>query len=158
MWIRAAREDDTAVIAAFNRAMAHETEHLELPESRVLAGVQGLLQRPDYGRYYLAEIDGQIAGQTMITFEWSDWRNGVFWWLQSVYVHPDFRRAGVFKALYRHIEQEARADNTCCGLRLYVEESNGKAQQTYAALGMTPRDYRLFEVDFTADAAGSTQI
>lgn len=111
-------------------------------------GVTAALQDPRKGRYYLAVEGDRVVGQTMITFEWSDWRNGTFWWLQSVYVDPAYRQRGVFRLLFRTIEQEARADAGVCGIRLYVEGDNLRAQQTYAALGMDMRAYRFCEIDF----------
>jgi ribosomal protein S18 acetylase RimI-like enzyme len=84
----------------------------------------------------------------MITYEWSDWRNGLFWWIQSVYVEPRFRSQGVFKALYRHVEHLARTTPGVCGLRLYVENSNSQAQEIYQRLGLQRTAYQMFEVDF----------
>ena len=92
-----------------------------------------------------AEIDGRIAGQTMITVEWSDWRNGFFWWIQSVYVRAEFRRKGVFQAIYRHIQTRAKAEEDVCGIRLYVYHDNQRAMETYNSLGMVESEYRFFE-------------
>ena len=147
--IRPAELRDRDVIAQFNNLIAEETEDKSLDLSRLGLGVEALLANPALGRYFVAEIDGQVVGQIMHTFEWSDWRNGVFWWIQSVYVAPHARRGGVFSALFRHLESLARADDGVCGLRLYVEHGNDRAQQTYSHLGMHDAGYRVMEVDFT---------
>ncbi len=146
--IRQALPADAATIAGFNAAMARETEHLELDPARLRAGVQALLEDSAKGFYILAETGAAIAGQMMITFEWSDWRSGAFWWIQSVYVAPEFRRRGVFGRLYRHIHDRARAQQGVCGLRLYVERENHRAQRTYERIGMRRTSYQFFEVDF----------
>lgn len=146
--IREARPDDRATIAAYNSAMAEETEGRALDPELVDQGVAALLADATKGRYWVAEAAGRVVGQIMITREWSDWRNGTMWWIQSVYVHPDFRRRGVFAALYRHVESHARADAGVCGLRLYVEKGNERALRTYRALGMVDPGYRVMEVDF----------
>jgi ribosomal protein S18 acetylase RimI-like enzyme len=146
--IRPAIAADGAVIAAFNAAMALETEHKRLDPAMLRAGVERAIQQPEAARYFLAEIAGQVAGQLMITFEWSDWRNADFWWIQSVYVHPDFRAKGVFKAIYRHVEQLAR-EASACGLRLYVERDNANAQEVYRRLGMENAGYFVFEMDWS---------
>ena len=146
--IRPPRAADAAVIAEFNIRLAAETEHLQLDPSRVLAGVEAVLADPAKGTYWIAEAGGEVTGQLMITFEWSDWRNGVFWWIQSVYVRQDWRARGVFKALYRHVERLARSRSDVCGLRLYVERDNQRAQRTYQHLGLHPTSYDIYEVDF----------
>lgn len=147
--IRTARPEDAATIAAFNAALAAETEGRVLDPARLAAGVAALLADSSKGIYFVADHAGSVIGQTLITYEWSDWRNGTFWWIQSVYVHPDWRRRGVFRALYRHIHALAERDPTVCGLRLYVEDHNRRAQQTYLALGMRDAGYRVLEDDFT---------
>ena len=149
MIIREARADDAAVIARFNIAMALETEARHLDEPTVQRGVAGGLARPDLCRYHLAELDGAVVGQLMITYEWSDWRNGVFWWIQSVYVDPAYRGRGVFKQLYRHVESMARAAGGVCGLRLYVEHENAAAQRCYQQLGLKATGYRIYEADWS---------
>ena len=143
--VRPATDADALTIAAFNVAMAHETEHKMLDATTVNTGVRGLLSRPEYGFYRVAETEGRVIGCLLVTFEWSDWRNGLFWWIQSVYVPPGFRRRGVFKALYQSVATDAGNTPGVCGLRLYVEQDNSTAQQTYCALGMTETQYRLFE-------------
>lgn len=129
--------------------MAWETEHKRLVPETITEGVRRFLDRPDYGFYLVAEIESRVAGCLMVTFEWSDWRNGLFWWIQSVYVHPDFRRQGVFKSLYRTVESKAREASGVCGLRLYVEQENTTAQETYQAMGMGETPYRIFETEFS---------
>src|SRR5439155_4490600 len=106
--IRSATLADAPTLAAYNAAMALETEHKTLDPAKLRAGVERAIAQPQSARYYLADIAGQVVGQLMVTFEWSDWRSADFWWIQSVYVHPDFRSAGVFKSLYRHVEALAR--------------------------------------------------
>ncbi len=147
--VRSATDADVATIASFNRAMAWETEHRELDSDTVFAGVTSFLRRPDYGFYLVAEQDRQLVGCLMVTFEWSDWRNGLFWWIQSVYVHPEFRRQGIFKSLYQTVEDRAKNASDVCGLRLYVEQDNSTAQSTYRALGMHETAYRLFESELS---------
>lgn len=148
--IRAAREDDANVIAAYNNRIAEETEGKSLDPNVIEAGVEALLDDPAKGRYWVAESDGVILGQLMVTYEWSDWRNGNIWWIQSVYVHADWRRKGVFRALYRHVESLAEADPQAIGLRLYVETNNKRAQRTYEALGMVQPNYLVMEAMFAA--------
>jgi len=146
--IRRAAAPDAEVIAGYNAAMALETEHLDLQRERLLAGVRAVLADAGKGFYLVAETGSAVAGQMMITYEWSDWRNGVFWWIQSVYVEPAWRRRGVFRTLYRHALEEARAAGNVCGLRLYVEAANAAARRTYEELGMNKTVYEMFEVDF----------
>ena len=146
--IREATSEDAATIAAFNQGIARETEGKELDETTILAGVSRLLADPSRGRYWLAEVDGRVVGQTMVTYEWSDWRNGNVWWIQSVYVASDYRRQGVFSALYRAVEALAQADADACGIRLYVEKQNDAAQATYRKLGMQGDTYLVMESMF----------
>ena len=148
MKIRKAKVSDAAIIADFNVRMAQETEHRELNRSRVHRGVTALLKDAAKGVYFLAEINGFVAGQLSITTEWSDWRNGNFWWIQSVYVAPEFRQRGVFRALYSHVHKLAKSRRNTCGLRLYVEHNNTRAQRAYAQLGMKATHYKFFEIDF----------
>ncbi|ANO51205.1 GNAT family N-acetyltransferase [Woeseia oceani] len=146
--VRDARATDAATLVAYNAAMATETEGRQLDLNLLQPGVSAALTDPGKGRYWVAEVNGRIVGQIMVTWEWSDWRNGSMWWIQSVYVHPDFRRRGVFASLYRFVEHQAREDPQCCGLRLYVENDNTSAQHTYRALGMKQPGYQVMEVDF----------
>jgi GNAT superfamily N-acetyltransferase len=145
--IRDATPSDAPLIAGFNAAMALETESISLDSHVLLAGVRALLLDPSKGRYFLAESAGLVVGQTMITYEWSDWRNGAFWWIQSVYVQPHARRQGVFRALFDHLLIETRRSGGV-GLRLYVERRNENARRAYSRLGMTPAAYEMLEIDF----------
>jgi ribosomal protein S18 acetylase RimI-like enzyme len=145
MRIRVATPDDAATLVEFNAAMARETERKELLPEVIGAGVRSLLANPASGFYVLAEEDGQVVGSLMITKEWSDWRNGDFWWIQSVYVQPEARRRGVYRSLYRHVQDLAAADPGVCGFRLYVDRDNAAAQGTYGALGMKRTRYLVFE-------------
>ena len=143
--IRDSRPEDWPTVVEFNRLLALESEHEVLNLKRLTPGVKRVLADPGLGRYFMAEEDGRIIGQTMITYEWSDWRNGMFWWLQSVYVEKAYRGRGVFASLYQHIENLARRDGTVCGIRLYVEEKNKPAHAVYAAMGLKPAGYFVFE-------------
>lgn len=143
--IRRAEPADHARLVEFNRAMARETEQIELIADVISAGVAALLRNPAHGFYLVAVSDDQIVGSLMITTEWSDWRNGVFWWIQSVFVEPAHRRRGVYRSLYQFVRQLAERDPQVCGFRLYVEQENVIAQQTYEALGMKQTPYRMFE-------------
>ena len=143
--IRPAEIGDAAVIANFNCQLAAETENKKLDGDTVRLGVQTLLEMPSRGRYFVAELDGQVVGQIMHTFEWSDWRNGDIWWIQSVFVHSDFRRRGVFSSLSNHLEELARQTPGVVGIRLYVENENGRAQQTYSSLGYDQAGYLVME-------------
>jgi ribosomal protein S18 acetylase RimI-like enzyme len=143
--LRRATPADAAVIIEFNQCMAQETEGKTLEPATISAGVAAVLADPGRGLYFLAERDGVVVGQIMITTEWSDWRNGWMWWIQSVYVRQEARRHGVFRALYEHVCEQARADPAVVGLRLYVFEENEAAQQTYQSLGMSRTGYLVLE-------------
>lgn len=145
MRIRQATAADAPVLVEFNCAMALETEGKELLPEVIGAGVRALLANPAAGFYVVAESEGRVVGALLITKEWSDWRNGTFWWIQSVYVRPEFRRQGVYKSLYRHVQSMAAKDPGVCGFRLYVERENTRAQSTYTSLGMKETHYRVFE-------------
>ncbi len=147
MNIRPATPDDLTTIVDFNILMAFETEHLALERGRVIDGVGAVLADPSKGRYIVAEIGDAVVGQLMVTYEWSDWRNGMFWWIQSVYVEQGFRGKKIFTQLYEHIKQEALAAGSC-GIRLYVEGENRTAQRTYSKMGMVPTPYDVMEEDF----------
>jgi GNAT superfamily N-acetyltransferase len=142
--IRPATPEDHPRIVGFNQSMARETEGRELDAAVVAAGVARLLQTPEFGFYLIAEVDGETAGCLMITYEWSDWRNALFWWIQSVYVEPGFRRRGVYRALHGFVRSMAETRDSC-GLRLYVEKNNNRAQRTYSTLGMGQTHYKMFE-------------
>ena len=143
--IRPATPADIPAIAAFNQAMAMETENKILPDSVIRPGVEGLFARPEFGFYLVAEVDATVAGGLMVTYEWSDWRNGVFFWIQSVYVKPEFRGQGVYPALYGEAKRIARQRGDCCGFRLYVEQENVRAQGVYQNLGMAETHYLMYE-------------
>jgi ribosomal protein S18 acetylase RimI-like enzyme len=149
--IRDAVASDCTTIAAFNSRIAVETEDHELDPGTINRGVAALLGDRSKGRYWLAEDSGKVVGQIMITMEWSDWRDGMLWWIQSVYVHADYRRRGVFSSLYQHVERLARADPEVVGIRLYVEKENLRAQQTYDRLGMSMTDYQVMQVLFSSN-------
>ncbi|MCK5738961.1 GNAT family N-acetyltransferase [bacterium] len=135
---------DAASIADFNCRMALETENYKLPPEKVLSGVKHLFDQPEYGFYLTAEFDGQVIGCLMITHEWSDWRDGLIWWIQSVYVVPEFRRQGIFRKMYAFVAEQAR-EKQAAGLRLYVERENIRAQRTYESLGMVETHYKMYE-------------
>jgi ribosomal protein S18 acetylase RimI-like enzyme len=142
--VRNAEATDWAAIAEFNRALAAETENKTLDWDTLAAGVRRLLADPAKGRYFIAESAGRIIGTTMITYEWSDWRDGWIWWIQSVYVHPEYRGRGAFSRLYRHIESLAAGEGVRA-VRLYVLTSNEHARNTYRKLGMRESGYTVLE-------------
>jgi GNAT superfamily N-acetyltransferase len=146
--IRQAFSNDVETIAGFNIALCRETEGRELDPATVSEGVRRFVSEPARGRYYVALIDGDVVGQTAHTFEWSDWRNGEIWWIQSVYVHPSHRGRGVFSALFAHIKELAENDADCCGIRLYMERENETARQNYLRLGFIETGYEVFETLF----------
>ncbi len=146
--IRRPTPPDAEAIAGYNAAIARETENLELDRARLRQGVEAVLRDPAKGFYTVAEVDGRVVGQMLVTFEWSDWRNATFWWLQSVYVQPEFRGRGVYRRLYEHVLEEAKTRGDICGVRLYVSKENRIAQQVYERLGLRPALYAMYEVDF----------
>ncbi|MSU59257.1 MAG: GNAT family N-acetyltransferase [Pedosphaera sp.] len=148
MRIRKARLSDTVIIADYNARLAWETERRRLNRPRVRRGVRAMLKDKTKGIYFVAEEKGVTAGQLLITFEWSDWRNGNFWWIQSVYVAAAFRERGVFRSLYAHVYKLAKSRRDVCGLRLYVDDDNTRAQKAYLRLGMKESHYKFFEIDF----------
>jgi GNAT superfamily N-acetyltransferase len=141
--IRRAAAGDLDVIARFNAALAWESEHKKLGDAALRRGVRAVLADPHKGFYTLAERAGEVVGQVLVTFEWSDWREGWYWWVQSVYVREDARRGGVFRALFEHLTAVALADPAVIGVRLYVERDNLRARQTYQALGLAEEPYLL---------------
>ena len=145
MKIRRATLADLPRLVEGNRRMAELTEGLVLDVETLRKGVNRVLEDASCGQYWVAEKDGRFAGQLMLTWEWSDWRNGRFYWIQSVWVEPDYRRQGVYRSLWEHVKAAIEADPEACGARLYVEKENGVAQNTYAALGMHETEYRLYE-------------
>jgi ribosomal protein S18 acetylase RimI-like enzyme len=155
--IRTAAQSDLGWLAECAATMAWETERKRLDAGTLRAGIAAGLADAARARYFVAMHDAKVAGAEtigvrvgtlMLTSEWSDWRNGDWWWIQSVYVMPAQRRQGVFAALYRHVEAQARATAGVIGLRLYVEKENEAAQRTYASLGMDDAGYRMFEQSF----------
>lgn len=145
MIIRAATIDDADVVAQFNVLLAAETEDVSLDPHTVLDGVRNALTNDLGARYWVAEIDGSIAGQLMTTREWSDWQNGWYVWLQSVYVAAEFRGKGVFRSLLQHVQRNAADAKDVYSIRLYVEEENVAARETYARLGFSPTGYVVLE-------------
>ncbi len=150
--VRAAILADLDYLVEFNTAMALETEGRTLEQTRLRAGVKEVLKNSARGFYVVSEIQqgtsSLVAGQLLITYEWSDWRNANFWWIQSVYVHQDCRQQGVFRELYRYVYDQAQASPEVCGIRLYVEQENVDAQAVYAKMGLEMTPYRMLERDF----------
>jgi GNAT superfamily N-acetyltransferase len=142
--IRPAAAGDLARIVLFNLALARESEGRELDRSTLARGVEAALKDPSLGRYFVAEREGETVGQLLVTSEWSDWRNGAIWWIQSVYVSKRFRREGIYARLHAYVRDLARQEKAI-GLRLYVEKDNEPARSAYRALGMRESDYRLYE-------------
>jgi GNAT superfamily N-acetyltransferase len=153
--IRSARPADLDFIVDCNARLAQETEDKQLDREILRAGVSSALESTHKGRYFIAELEGLRVGQLLLTYEWSDWRNGFFWYFQSVYVTRDARRRGVFAALYRHVEALARESPDVCGLRLYVEQHNQDAQQTYERLGLNRTQYEIMELEFRRPQGGA---
>jgi ribosomal protein S18 acetylase RimI-like enzyme len=152
--IRPAYPREISTLVEFNRALAQETEGRELDAARLQAGVEAVFVEPSRGTYFVALRGEEALGGLLVTNEWSDWRNGVFWWIQSVYVVPSARRQGVFRQLYRHVLERARGNPEVCGLRLYVDHENRAAQEAYRELGMHAARYRFFELDFVLPKEG----
>jgi GNAT superfamily N-acetyltransferase len=140
------------VVTEFNLRLALETEDLRLDPECVQAGVAALLADPAKGIYFVAEVGGAIVGQLMITYEWSDWRNGNLWWIQSVYVKQEFRRQGIFRLLFKHLETRARLDTGVRSLRLYMHVDNHTARSSYERLGMHRTQYEVFEMELDAES------
>ena len=142
---RQATPDDVFVIVDFQLAMALETEELALDREVCSRGVKAVFDDPSRGRYFLAQSEGTVVASLMITYEWSDWRNGDVWWIQSVYVRPSFRGQRVYAGLYEHIQRLVQADDHVRGIRLYVDRRNVSAQTVYTRLGMNGEHYQVFE-------------
>ena len=145
MNIRRAKIEDAMALAEFNIKMALETEAIDLIPEVIGAGVKTMINNPQMGFYLVAEDDSGIQASLMITTEWSDWRNGLFWWIQSVYVNQAYRRQGLYRKLYQKAKELAEAESHVCGFRLYVEHDNTIAQKTYQSLNMKKTIYRVFE-------------
>ncbi len=143
--IRKALSGENKIISRFQVEMARETEGIDLDLAAVGKGVSAVFSDPGKGCYYVAELDGEIAGSVLTTFEWSDWRNCFMVWIQSVYVVPDHRRKGVFSRFYQHIRRSVEEDPGLGGMRLYVDSENENASDVYLHLGMTESNYRMFE-------------
>jgi ribosomal protein S18 acetylase RimI-like enzyme len=143
--IRLARRADASALARFNCAMALETEAKVLDPEVIGAGVRRLLARPTSGFYVVAKRKSELLGALLITKEWSDWRNGDFWWVQSVYVVPEHRGRGVYRQLYRHVQRLAARRRSVVGFRLYVDHDNARARRVYRSLGMKETRYVVFE-------------
>ncbi|MCH7605881.1 MAG: GNAT family N-acetyltransferase [Chloroflexi bacterium] len=146
--IRRANFGDVDTLLEFNAALAWETEGKTLDWELLRQGLETLLRHEDRGFYTVAEVGGRVVGQLMITYEWSDWRNAHFWWIQSVYVSADYRRRGIYRSLHDHVRIEAEKMGGVCGLRLYVERENHVAQQVYVSMDMYRAPYDLYEIDF----------
>jgi ribosomal protein S18 acetylase RimI-like enzyme len=150
--VRLARQEDAVTIASFSAAMALETEGRRLDLERLHKGTIALLESTERGFFMVAELEQagerQLLGQLMITYEWSDWRNGAFWWIQSVYVAPVWRRQSIFRRMHESVMAIAKTSPNVCGVRLYVEENNSVAQAVYRKVGLTPSSYAIFETDF----------
>ncbi len=147
IWIRKADRKDREILVRFQQHLARETEGKTLEKEVVLNGVDAIFDSAYKGFYLVAEVEETVVGSLLITYEWSDWRNAEFWWIQSVYVDAKLRRNGVYKALYNHVHSIANSDPNICGIRLYVETKNSIAQMVYTDLGMSKSHYDLFEID-----------
>jgi GNAT superfamily N-acetyltransferase len=145
MKIRLAEGSDAAALVEFNQAMALETEGRTLETQILQSGVESVFRDEKKGFYVVAEKDGQIVGGLMVTFEWSDWRDAWFWWIQSVYILPEHRGRGIYRLLYDFVKQAAREKGDVCGFRLYVEKENEPAQKVYERLGMKASYYLMYE-------------
>ncbi len=143
--IRVAKLGDVTSLVKFNQLMAWETEQKKLDEVILYKGVSALIVDDNKGFYLVAEQNDEVVGSLMVTTEWSDWRNAVFWWVQSVYITPDFRRQGIYAQLYAQVKALAEQQQNVCGFRLYVEKENLIAQKTYESLGMHPTHYLMYE-------------
>ena len=143
--LRKGQQSDLPALVRFNQAMALETENLSLDEVLLTKGVNALLSEPEKGFYLVAEADGEIVGSLMVTFVWSDWRALNYYWIQSVYIRPENRRQGIYGKLYQQVKTIAAENGGAASFRLYVEQENTKAQQTYQALGMEQSYYLMYE-------------
>ena len=145
MNIRLAKKEDSSALVDFNQAMALETEGKTLDSNILTSGVESVFHDDKKGFYVVAEDEGKIVGGLMVTFEWSDWRDGWFWWIQSVYILPDYRGKRIYSLLYQFVKSEAEKQGDVCGFRLYVEKENENAQKVYEKLGMESSHYLMYE-------------
>ena len=161
--IRRATHEDLETLTEFSAAMARETEQRTLDRARLRMGTQAVIDQPERGQYFVAVLqqappaDTVTIGQLLITYEWSDWRNALFWWIQSVYVHPAWRRKGVYRHMHRTILDLATSRTEVCGVRLYVEGNNRVAKQVYEQVGLAPSSYQVYETDFVLPHIESSQ-
>lgn len=146
VYIRNAISSDISTIVEYNLALAKETENRQISEEVLKLGIVNALKRNDC-HYFVAEVKGKVIGQTMITNEWSDWKNGVIWWLQSVYVTPEYRKKSVFKRIFQYVETLGKRDPLVKGLRLYVMKNNQLAQVVYRKLGIDDSSYIVYDKD-----------
>lgn len=142
--IRSAQPQDLGTLVRFNQSLAQEVQGQQLEPQQLTQGVQAVLTDPSRGFYTVVEQDDRIVAAALVTFEWSDWRNAWFWWIQDVYVDLNYRQQGIYRRLYAHLRVNAQAANVC-GLRLYVYKGNIRAQEVYRRLGMVPSQSELFE-------------
>jgi ribosomal protein S18 acetylase RimI-like enzyme len=146
MNIRIAIPDDASALVAFNQAMALETEGKTLADDKISPGVAAVFTDEKKGFYVVAENENHsIVGGLMVTYEWSDWRNAWFWWIQSVYILPEYRGQKLYSRMYDFVKQRAAASGNVCGFRLYVENDNFNAQKVYDAVGMHGSHYLMYE-------------
>ncbi|MBM4125275.1 MAG: GNAT family N-acetyltransferase [Nitrospira sp.] len=157
--VRPARLDDLDVLVDFSAAMAKETEGRLLEKARLRQGTLAVFESPAHGCYLVAELPASsdharplVVGQLLVTYEWSDWRNATFWWIQSVYVHEAWRRRGIYRRMHETVLDQAKARQDVCGVRLYVEQENAAAQTVYRRVGLQPSAYRVYEEDFVLSA------
>ena len=148
--VRKANRDDLEALVGYQLAMASETEGQALDRGVLRDGIASMLSSQEKGFYMVAEAHGRVVGGLGVTYEWSDWRNGIFWWIQSVYVDSQWRRKGVYTAMHSRVLEMARSRGDVCGIRLYVERTNHVAKKTYEYLGMAPSHYDMFEVGFAS--------
>jgi GNAT superfamily N-acetyltransferase len=152
--VRPATPEDVETLTEFGLAMAWETERRALDRSRLRQGIQSVIEQSERGLYFVATLrqeeqaDTVTVGQLLITYEWSDWRNAQFWWIQSVFVHPTWRRKGIYRRMHQTITDLAHRRADVCGIRLYVEENNRMAKHVYGRVGLVPSHYEVYEKDF----------
>ncbi len=143
--IRRAVREDIPTIVGFNQAMALETEGVSLDSEVLTSGVEEIFKNPKHGFYIVCEIESAVRACLLITYEWSDWRNGLFFWIQSVFVQKEYRKKGLYKLMYKFVKTEAEESHEIAGIRLYVDQNNKKAKKVYSKLGMIKSNYQIFE-------------